>query len=85
MKTFGLHDAADFLNISIDTMKDFAQNGIVPGAKIGKSWVFIDIKTAYCYQYFYGDNAILKYDAYAGGNMLIFSSGASCAVESVFK
>lgn len=42
MKTFGLHDAADFLNISIDTMKDFAQNGIVPGAKIGKSWVFIE-------------------------------------------
>ncbi|HQV50288.1 MAG TPA: hypothetical protein PLF10_13490 [Dokdonella sp.] len=43
------------------------------------------IKTAYCYQYFYGDNAILKYDAYASGNKLIFSTGASCEVEGVFK
>lgn len=42
MKTFGVDGAAAFLNISADTMKDLAQNGIVPGAKIGKCWLFTD-------------------------------------------
>lgn len=42
MKTFGIESAAEFLNVSPDTMKDLAQNGVVPGAKIGKCWVFSD-------------------------------------------
>jgi excisionase family DNA binding protein len=42
MRTFDVDRAAKFLNISPDTMKDLAQNGVVPGAKIGKGWVFTD-------------------------------------------
>ena len=42
MKTYGIDGAAEFLNISPDTMRDLAANGSVPGAKIGKSWVFAD-------------------------------------------
>lgn len=42
MKTFGIEGAAEFLNVSPDTIKDLAHNGIVPGAKIGKCWVFAD-------------------------------------------
>lgn len=42
MKTFNIEQAAEFLNISTDTMKDLAGSGVVPGAKIGKAWVFAD-------------------------------------------
>ncbi|MER2540014.1 MAG: helix-turn-helix domain-containing protein [Azonexus sp.] len=42
MKTLNLETAADFLNISADTMRDLAADGTVPGAKIGKCWVFTD-------------------------------------------
>ena len=38
--TTDLEGAADFLNISKDTMRDLAASGAVPGAKIGKEWVF---------------------------------------------
>ena len=40
MKTYNVEGAAEFLNISADTLKDLAGNGSVPGAKIGKCWVF---------------------------------------------
>lgn len=42
MKTYGLDGAAEFLNISADTMRDLAQKGVLPGAKIGKCWLFTD-------------------------------------------
>ena len=42
MKTLNLETAAEFLNISADTMRDLAADGTVPGAKIGKCWVFTD-------------------------------------------
>lgn len=42
MRTFNVEGAAEFLNISADTMKELAAIGAVPGAKIGKSWVFYD-------------------------------------------
>jgi excisionase family DNA binding protein len=42
MITYGIEGAAEFLNISPDTMKDLAASGKVAGAKIGKSWVFAD-------------------------------------------
>lgn len=42
MKTLKLEDAAAFLMISADTMKDLAADGSVPGAKIGKAWIFTD-------------------------------------------
>lgn len=42
MQTFGTEGAAGFLNISTDHLLDLAAKGTVPGAKIGKSWVFTD-------------------------------------------
>lgn len=43
------------------------------------------IETRYCYEYTYGDDAILKYEKYSYDNKLIFSSGTSCDVAKVFK
>lgn len=43
MRTFNVEGAAEFLNISTDTMRRLAASGAVPGAKIGKAWVFIDV------------------------------------------
>lgn len=45
------------------------------------------IKTRYCYEYVYGDEAILRIDspgAYTIGK-LIFSSGTSCDVEKILR
>lgn len=43
------------------------------------------IQTRYCYEYTYGEDAVLKYDPYAFDNKLIFESGTSCDVVKVFK
>lgn len=42
MRTFNLDEAAAFLKISPDTMQLLARSGSVPGAKIGKCWIFFD-------------------------------------------
>lgn len=46
MKTFDLEEAAAFLRVSKDSMRDMADSGKVPAAKIGPTsgyrWVFID-------------------------------------------
>ena len=43
------------------------------------------IQTKYCYEYAYGDDAVLKYEQYSYDNKLIFDSGTSCDIEKVFK
>lgn len=43
------------------------------------------IQTRYCYEYTYGDDAVLKYEDYSYDNKLIFNSGTSCDVVKVFK
>ena len=43
------------------------------------------IQTRYCYEYTYGDEAVLKYEDYSYENKLIFNSGTSCDVVKVFK
>lgn len=44
------------------------------------------IQTKYCYEYTYGDEAVLKYDSYGYDNRLIFvDSGTTCDVVKVFK
>jgi hypothetical protein len=43
------------------------------------------IETNYCYEYTYGDEAILRYSDNSYDNKIIFSSGAECPVKSVFK
>lgn len=43
------------------------------------------IETKYCYEYAYGEDAVLKYEQYSYDNKLIFNSGSSCDVAKVFK
>lgn len=43
MKTLTLQEAAEFLKIHPVTLGQKARLGLIPGAKIGKSWVFVDI------------------------------------------
>ena len=44
------------------------------------------IKTRYCYEYVYGEDAVLVWDGpYSWDNKLIFSSGSTCEVAAVFR
>lgn len=43
------------------------------------------IQTKYCYEYAYGDDAVLRYEPYSYDNKLIFDNGTVCDVEKVFK
>ena len=45
----------------------------------------IYIQTRYCYEYAYGDDAILKCEEYSYDNKLIFDNGEVCEVVKVFK
>ena len=38
--TFDLQSAAKYLNIGESTLQELVARGEVPGAKVGKSWVF---------------------------------------------
>ena len=46
MKTFNLREAAAFLHMHPEEVRTRAKRGIVPGAKIGRCWVFIDVDLA---------------------------------------
>lgn len=39
------------------------------------------IKTKYCYEYTYGDEAVLIYDKYSYSNQLVFKNGQKCDVD----
>ncbi|WP_104488828.1 hypothetical protein [Acinetobacter indicus] len=39
------------------------------------------IKTKYCYEYSYGEDAILIYDKYSYSNQLVFKNGSKCGVD----
>jgi excisionase family DNA binding protein len=43
MDTFTLQEAAAFLKIHTGTLLEKAKAGEIPGAKIGKRWVFLEI------------------------------------------
>lgn len=43
MKTLTLQEAAAFLKIHPVTLLGKVNAGVVPGAKIGKRWVFVDV------------------------------------------
>ncbi len=43
------------------------------------------IQTKYCYEYAYGDDAVLIYEKYSYDNKLVFHNGTVCEVEKVFK
>jgi excisionase family DNA binding protein len=42
MKTYDIHEAADFLKIDRSTALELAHIGALPGAKVGRSWVFME-------------------------------------------
>jgi hypothetical protein len=46
MKTLNLREAAVFLHIHPEELRTRAKRGLIPGAKIGRQWVFIDIDLA---------------------------------------
>jgi excisionase family DNA binding protein len=42
MRTLGLKQAAEFLKVHPEELRRRAKSGAVPGAKVGRSWVFLD-------------------------------------------
>jgi len=42
MKTLTLDEAAQFLKIHPEELRRRAKAGIIPGAKVGKCWVFVE-------------------------------------------
>ena len=43
MNTLDLEEAAAFLKCSDDTIRELVASGQLPGAKVGRKWVFIDV------------------------------------------
>ena len=43
------------------------------------------IETQYCYEYAYGEEAVLKYEQYSYSNKIIFDNDNTCDVKRVFK
>ena len=41
MKTLDLQEAAAFLRMNPETLRQKTKAGIIPGAKPGKSWVYV--------------------------------------------
>jgi hypothetical protein len=46
MKTLDLQEAAHFLKMHPEEIRRRAKEGKIPGAKVGRAWVFIDIDLA---------------------------------------
>jgi hypothetical protein len=46
MKTLNLNEAAAFLHMHPEEVRTRAKRGLIPGAKVGRRWVFIDIDLA---------------------------------------
>lgn len=46
IETFDLESAAHFLKMHPDTLQRKAAAGEIPGAKVGKNWVFVNIHLA---------------------------------------
>ena len=46
MKTLGLDEAAQFLKLHPEELRRRAKMGIIPGAKVGRRWVFLDMDLA---------------------------------------
>lgn len=42
MRTLTLSEAADLLKVHENRVMEWAGQGIIPGAKLGRAWVFID-------------------------------------------
>jgi hypothetical protein len=69
--------AADFYRVSLTRIdQDLYRDGTSR----------VLIKTRYCYEYVYGDDAVLVWDGpYSWSNKIVFSSGSSCEVAGAYK
>jgi excisionase family DNA binding protein len=43
MKTYDINEAADFLKVDRSTALELAGRGELPGAKVGRAWVFLEL------------------------------------------
>ena len=46
MKSLTLREAADFLKMHPEELRRRTRLGLIPGAKVGKCWVFLDVDLA---------------------------------------
>lgn len=69
--------ASDFYSLS--EVKRVEQD--MYSARSGTTRVLI--VTRYCYEYTYGEDAVLKYEPYSYDNKIIFDDNTSCDVEKV--
>src|SRR5580692_297253 len=46
MKSFDLQEAADFLRMHPEELRSRAKRGLIPGAKTGRRWVFLEADLA---------------------------------------
>ena len=53
MRTLDLKEAAHFLRMHPEEVRRRAKEGVIPGAKIGRAWVFIDLDLADFLRSFY--------------------------------
>lgn len=42
MKTYDINEVADFLKVDRTTALQLAADGVLPGAKVGRAWVFME-------------------------------------------
>lgn len=42
VKTYDVSEAADFLKVDRSTALELANSGLLPGAKVGRAWVFME-------------------------------------------
>ncbi|MBU6994248.1 helix-turn-helix domain-containing protein [Ferrovum myxofaciens] len=43
MQTIGLQETAKLLRCNAETVREKASNGEIPGIKVGRSWVFVEV------------------------------------------
>jgi len=55
--TLNLNEAANFLGIHKETLRQRATNGEIPGAKVGKCWRFLEIDLVTYLRSLYSDEA----------------------------
>jgi excisionase family DNA binding protein len=55
MKTLNLEEAAAFLHMNPETLRERAKAGVIPAAKPGKCWVFLEEDLVAYVRSFYSD------------------------------
>ncbi|WP_298193754.1 helix-turn-helix domain-containing protein [Metallibacterium sp.] len=73
MKTLSLPEAADFLKVHPEEVRRRAKQGAIPGAKVGRRWVFIEddlavyLRSLYRYDCLERAEGILNRPDFRGG------------------